>query len=258
MTRNEFFKIIRGSSSEELYLIELLKFRGFLIEKDDNGYFLSNNSHKDDRIYLNELLIKYSLGHIEENRIIIENAINVSLFENEFAENTQIGGETGQKDFGWDYFYTHLCGFKAKVRDLEPFIARYVKSISACGVFTEGSCDGNHKNAKSMYLQICISGSYEWNELIVKRLLYGKYRLKWSEGYTDIFFDKTSKYDTYLEVNKAAVYLYDNRIVLREIKRKALEEFTVGFLRKGDPQIIEKAFVKKASALLEDYFGKDE
>ena len=256
MTRNEFFEVIKGSKSEELYLIELIKLRGFLIEKDEKGYYLSNNSHRDDGVYLNELLTKYSLGYVEEDRVFIENANKASLFENEFAEETQIGGETGQKDLGWQYFYKHPCGFKAKVRELEPFIARYVKSISSCGVFTEGSCDGNHKNAKVMYIQICISGSYEWNELIVKKLLVGKYRLKWDKiGYAGIFFDDDTKYDTYFELNKAAEYLYDNRITLRDIKHKALENYTGGFIRRKDSTIIEDIFVKNASELLDDYFG---
>lgn len=88
MTKDELFERIKSdSASDEEYLINLLKFRGFLIDSKENGYSLSDNGHPDDARYLDELLKKYELGYVEDNQIIVYHAEQAHSFLQEFKEN---------------------------------------------------------------------------------------------------------------------------------------------------------------------------
>ena len=51
--------------------IDLLIRRGFLIDENEHGYYLSDNSHPSDKEYLEEILESYKIGHIDQNGIII-------------------------------------------------------------------------------------------------------------------------------------------------------------------------------------------
>ena len=47
-----FLKIKHSCTTNEEYLCELLKFRGFLLENCEGGMRLSDNSHSDDKDFL--------------------------------------------------------------------------------------------------------------------------------------------------------------------------------------------------------------
>ena len=123
MTKDELFeKIKNDSASDEEYLIKLLEFRGFLIDSVQQGYSLSDNGHVKDAAYLDELLQKYEIGQIEDNKIIIMHAENAESLFDEFIEKEQIMLEVCSRDLGWG-FYKHVrYGRKAAVSWLEPYI----------------------------------------------------------------------------------------------------------------------------------------
>ena len=93
MDRKEMLIRIKSECSSGLeYAIALLRFRGFLIEEDKQGYFLSDNSHSKDADYLGSLLREYQLGYLEEiegnSYLCINNPQNIILFEKEFDRKT--------------------------------------------------------------------------------------------------------------------------------------------------------------------------
>lgn len=251
LTRTEFFNAIHNNCfGEKEYLVELLKLRGFILDINDNEIMLSDNGHKSDAKYLNELLNKYKLGHVKEQNVIINEVIDASLFEQEFKENISIGGEACIVTTDWRWFKHREHGEKVAVEVLEPFIARYVKAISACCVLTAGCCDGNHPGKNKMFLQLSGYGSVPWHMLICKYILRDKYNINWINDYTAIELKPETKYMMYYELNKAAEVIYDNRIQIRSVKNKVLGEMTNSYLKKTTPDEIEKKFIEKATAIL--------
>lgn len=253
MTKDELFeKIKNDSASDEEYLIKLLEFRGFLIDSVQQGYSLSDNGHVKDAAYLDELLQKYDIGQIEDNKIIIIHAENAESLFDEFKEKQQISVCACSNDLGWN-FYKHVrYGRKAAVSWLEPYIARYVKAVSACGVMTVGSCDGNHPNRKYIFLQLENSCSGSWHKIICKKCLSGRFNIEWDDGYTRIYFRPDTKFDTYYEVNKAAKFLYDNRIKIREIRESSLHNLTRDYIKHHTNQEIEEEFIEQAEKLFDE------
>ena len=132
MRRNDFFERIKSTCSDKTtYAIELLKVRGFLFEERKQGIYLSDNSHNQDVIFLMEILGEKCIS--KNNKILIDDNFDVANIEALFDENIQVSfpvqwGTEPQ----WNYFCLREHGYKAYVKDLEPFVARYVKSISAC------------------------------------------------------------------------------------------------------------------------------
>ncbi len=251
LTRTEFFNLMKKDChSQKDYLIALLELRGFLLEKRDGIVYLSDNGHKDDAEYLNSLLIKYRLGCVSNNTLVIEGDMDASLFEEEFAENKTVGGEVCIIATDWSWFRHREHGEKVPVEWLEPFIARYVKAISASCVLTAGCCDGNHPGRDKMFLQLSGQGSIPWHRVICKYLLDDRFDIKWINDYTAVKITPDTKYDMYYELNKAAQVIYNNRIKLRTVKDKVLREMKNGYLKRSAPAVIETEFIDKVSVLL--------
>ena len=218
----KFFNPIKQKCfSKEEYATELLKARGFLLE--DKGLVLSDNSHKWDAEYLNRLLTSENIGEVQGDKIIIFQNANV---EKIFYSGIQYGSESflayAVPFLRYDYAPKVFVGL------LEKFIARYVKAISACGIQTHGSCDGNHH--RPPYRGICIeisSGMGEiWHKILCERLLYKRFKFRWVEGNGRIIIKihKMNKWFMYSEINRAAEFLYNHRIEIRKIKHDACEE----------------------------------
>ncbi len=129
------------------------------------------------------------------------------------------------------------------VKELEPFIARYVKAVSACGVLTAGSCDGNQPGEDTLFLQLAGEPARVWHELICREFLKDRYNLAWDQSYTEIPFSEETRYTIYSELNQAAEDIYNSRMLLRQIKSNAMSGMTNGFLSRTDPQIIEEEFI---------------
>ena len=136
-----FFNAIKEKcASDEEYAAEILKARGFLLE---DGLILSDNSHKDDFAYLNELLKADNLGKVKDDKIFIKPKANVEkIFYSDNISGCE-GSVTGCFEH-WKNFVHNSYAPKVPLRFLEPFVGRYVKAINAGSVATLMSCDGSH------------------------------------------------------------------------------------------------------------------
>ena len=261
MDRKEMLIRIKSECSSGLeYAIALLRFRGFLIEEDKQGYFLSDNSHSKDADYLGSLLREYQLGYLEEiegnSYLCINNPQNIILFEKEFDERKGIPGDSCNSGFGLSHFKCRKHGYKTPVKELEPGIARYVKAISSAGVITIGCCDGNHPGHDAAYLLFDDAGSAVWHKLIYQRLVANKVDIQWDEKCLGIHFSQDNKYDTYYALNKAAEIIYDNRFLLLDIKEKALKSCTKRFFKHHlDEEVIE-IFTRNVNDLFDEELAK--
>ena len=233
-----FFNAIKQKCfSKEEYAAELLKARGFLLEDNelalsDNSFFAKNrwtreiiDSPMNDANYLNELLTSENIGEVQGNKIIIFPGANA---EKIFYSSIQYGGESFLA-YSVPFFRYNFAP-KVPVGLLEKFVARYVKALSACGVQTHGSCDGNHHRPPCGGICIEISGGMYsvWYEIICQNLLVNRFNLNWNgriDKFDRIKLRKSDKWITYIELNRAAEFLYNNRIKIRQIRRKASDEF---------------------------------
>lgn len=243
-----FFNALKEKcSSDEEYAAELLKARGFLLE--DEGLILSDNSHKDDAAYLNALLTADDLGEVQDGKIFIAPNANV---EKIFYRDNHIGVIAELPcEMTWEEFICSRCAPKIPLRMLEPFIGRYVKAISACGVATWCSCDGNHPNSQLIRIDCSGKPDVVWHEIICRRCLDKRFNLAWSQGYSVIEFDATNKWQTYVELNRAAEFLYNNRILLRQIRREAADAISLGMARRLPSDELAKIFSERADELFD-------
>ena len=131
MTKQQFFQMIAGTENigSREYLIRLIEARGFLLERNNEDYFFSDNSHKDDANYLDSLLKKHGLGYVLDNNIILNHNQDPTRFEEEFAQNEGYRTEASLELGNWKLFRQKIHGDKVAVAQLEAFIARYVKAI---------------------------------------------------------------------------------------------------------------------------------
>lgn len=247
-----FFDALKEKcSTAEEYAAELLKARGFLLE--DDALILSDNSHKDDATYLNELLTADNLGEVRGDKIIINPGANV---EKIFYKDNWIAFEVLCYSQSWERFVHNKFAPKIPVGYLEPFISRYVKAISACSVETYLSCDGNHPNAQKIQIWLTGAPNVVWHEIICRRLLYKKFKLRWNRGTSydrfSIPFNKRDKWQTYIELNKAAEFLYNNRIKIRQIRREALDGITTSMARHF-PDNVAQIFSERANKLFDNF-----
>lgn len=258
MTKDEFFEELRRKTdSNKAFIIEVLKLRGFLFDDSSDELILSDNSYSSDSKYLYKLFEKYNLGKMVDGRIEINDADCAAFIQEEFRENNQIVSESCSRNYGWSYFKRREHGHKVAVSWLEPFIARYIKAISACCVLTVGSCDGNHPQRDKMLIMTEGMGSIPWHKLICEKCLVGKYDINWINDCTAIKFSPNTKYDTYYEVNKAAEYLYSNRKEIRRIKAAVFQGLSDSYLKHHSSDEIEKEFVGRASELFDSSYLSD-
>lgn len=255
MTKKELFLRIRNAcDTDEQYLYELLMFRGFLLEEKADGVHISDNSHYEDKNFLCEILEGF--GYLANNKIILEGKIDFQKVENLFCSSARVSYPIDQQEVSWSCFKHRIHGTKVAVKELEAFIARYVKAISACGVLTRGSCDGNHSGSKKLYLQLDGTSSAIWHKIICENVLKDKFNIlwQWNNATPKVGFNTTNQFDTYLEINNAAKYLYENRIILREIKQKSFDGMSCRFLRHQCFDRVSSEFEEAAKILINQYF----
>ena len=270
----EFFQAIKEKCSDDKeYAAELLKARGFLLEDNefalsDNSFFYRknkrcstycfneyNNPAFDDANYLNELLTKENIGEVQGNKIIIFPDANV---EKIFYKDFKIGGEAGSYEISWDEFLNYEFVPKIPVRLLEPFIARYIKAISACGVATWCSCDGNHQtHAKFNRILIdFVDTTFEWHKMIFEKCLAKKFKLNFEfpRCNLEFKFPTSDKWKAYIELNRAAEFLYNNRKKIRQIKSDTIKQIAVKNSRRQIAKISVEEFYECANKFLDNIF----
>lgn len=245
----EFFYYIKEKcTNEEEYAYEVLMARGFLLE--DKRFVISDNSHNKDGEYLNRLLKKYNIGEVD-GRII--KLTDIAGIENLYKVEDCREGEAVDYGYNWKVFRQRHHGHKVYVFDLEPFVARYIKSISACGINTWLSCDGNHQNSSANRIVIETSGggSKVWHEILCTRFLKGQFILNWDKEFSKIKFNNKTKWKTYIELNKAAEFLYTNRIILRYAKDKAMKKISKSMIKHKSPEEINDMFINSVNKILD-------
>lgn len=246
-----FFNALKEKySSAEEYAAELLKARGFLL--DDAGLILSDNSHEDDAAYLNELLTTDDLGAVRDGKIFISPGANI---EKIFYRDNRIGGEACLPcEITWEIFVHNRHAPKVPLRLLEPFVGRYVKAISACGVGTCGSCDGNHperRRPQRILIDFRSEPHKVWHEVICRHCLTGRFNLKWRRDYAAVEFNAANKWQTYVEFNRAAEFLYNNRLTIRQIRREASDAVGLRNARTLPSDELAKIFSERADELFD-------
>lgn len=250
-----FFNSIKEKcSSAEEYATELLKARGFLLE--DEGLILSDNSHKDDAKHLNQLLIEENLGEVKDDGIIIFPNANV---EKIFYKDI-INGEAVCYPESWKKFAHNSFAPKVPVNFLEPFVARYVKAISACGVKTWCSCDGNHpteRNFQRIIVAFTDTPNGIWHKIIFKKFLAERFKnlkIYLNNECLKIIFEKADKWQTYIEINRAGKFLYDNRIKFRKVRRESSNRINNAMAKNLSSDELSKIFSDCADKLLDNLF----
>ena len=216
--------IIESNNNVER-IVELLFRRGFLIDKTDYGYMLSDNSAKEDNEYLNSVLHDYQLGYLNSDGIIvINNPQNADcLFELFYPKKDGIGIEELDVPNGWPQFKSRAHGIKVPTQSLEANIALYIKAISAAGFMTNACCDGNHSNKKRLYIKF--QSPFDlWHEFLWKEYLGKPFKLSWisdKDHLASIYFSEWPKTECYDLLFKAGSYIYKNRQLLRFVRLSA-------------------------------------
>ncbi len=243
-----FYAIKENCDSNKEYAVELLKARGFLLEDDELA--LSDNSHPNDEKFLDNILQQEGLGSIQNGKIAL--SLNGKI-ENIFSLQYVGGGEALSNARSWQLFVQNDYAPKVPISLLEPFVARYAKAISACGVKISSSCDGNHPEKNDPVIILTPDGEPDtlWYKIICKRCLSHRFELMWSHNYDKISFTETNKWNTYLELNRAAKFLYSNRIILRHIRNEASKSITNSMARHLSNDELSNIFSDKANKLID-------
>lgn len=224
---NSFFDVlISRIENEKLRAIQYLLCRGFLLENKDGEWYVSDNSHKNDPFEMNQILKKNQVGEIDASgRIVLWNNANVDTLKNMFTCEYQKGFESEGNVRSWQWFRRREHGYKIPTMDLEPFIAMYVKAISACGIETWFSCDGN--NHRDLAIEIGMNGMPNrfWHKMIWEKILNVRFDLPWEKDYEYIRLDE-NKFKYYAKLNKAALFLYESRQQFRYMKKEVMSILT--------------------------------
>lgn len=251
MTEEQFFDhICRNCITEEEKIVAILIARGFLIEKTGGRYYLSDNAHAEDARYLAKAIEDYNIGKVVDSGERIKSSRKVwnsNSFERSkqydslspqtveicFNSNAQAkqavslfegleihGGEAGANTIGWLQYAREMLGDKAKLALLEPYIAYYVKAVSACGVYTASSCDGNHENGRRMIVE-ADGPSDIWHRSIWEFLVQPRF------GYIPFIGNRlplteSNQFERYLQIHEIATFLYQNRVAIRAIKEQSV------------------------------------
>ncbi len=257
----EFFlhNIINDITDTRLAIVEILKARGFLIDSKDGHHYISDNASVCDIDYLNYLLRRFNIGEVKNMdvrtrasrrnwdksfgnisypveapakhmcEIVIYEQASVEAAISLFNMMERNGAEAGPNSKSWYNYSIELLPCKVPVSYLEGYIALYVKAISACGVETCQSCDGNHCEGGRIY----VGSNYPyniWHEIIWKDVVQKKFGdIPFIEK--GIPFTEETQGDVYRTINEIANYLYENRLWIREMKKETMKMLSKKYIR---------------------------
>lgn len=232
--------------------ITLLKRRGFLVDSVDEVNYFSDNSHPADAAFLDNILQKYHIGHMDGSRLCIPHPENGIALVHLFDPAKSIGTEMSWWNVcKWREFAHFEHGLKVPVEVLEPNISFYCKAISACGLDTASSCDGNHGEANSELFVLFNTAAYTfWHSLLWELVLKEQFSLNWENNCTRVKLNKANRNVVYEILFRVADYLYNNRILFRNLKSDAAAILTKKFCRDNNDSAIKLALTIKASELL--------
>lgn len=238
--------------------IYLLSRRGFLINNNEHGFFLSDNSDSHDREYLEEILSSYEIGFIDQDGyIIIKNDSSVlTALLDLFAPVKQgtVGVGSCICTRSWSYhvrrrFHTP----KIPVKWLEANVALYIKALSACGIYTGGCCDGNHPNRDFLYIEFEPPYHHIHKAMWEYHLKY-VFNLEWDNSYSSINL-KENRQNQYDELFHAAQYIYAHRWNFIDIRLEASKWITKKALKQLGEEDVRQKFLKEFAKSLKKNFG---
>ena len=118
-----------------------------------------------------------------------------------FAPNISYPMEMNYPAQSWKDFRRMNIAPKIPVRYLEARIARYCKALSACGIITNSSCDGNHEGKEKLYFVFQEPRYLEWHSFLWDNVLGKLFKIEWNHNKTSICFNKQKQEDVYLQLN---------------------------------------------------------
>ncbi|HHT9111444.1 MAG TPA: hypothetical protein ACFYDZ_09845 [Candidatus Brocadiaceae bacterium] len=249
-----------GKTAQTDRFYEIYSARGFLLELDKSAgnIRLSDDAHRDDGEFLEALqhihykkmytkphqdvIDKNSIAETLQDRHVCFDTINTQLYD---INNKHYLTELFTQEIPVDLFrlnwardwYGKFDQFKnvgqlpaIRVYDLEPFIARLVKSISSLGISTWSSCEGHW--GEPAY--IVFDGTYHrtWFQALLNKFILKKLNLVctwewlgWDER-CSIRSPGRDILESYLEIQNIARLLYENRIYLRTLKKQVCSLLT--------------------------------
>lgn len=235
-------ELIKACNSVNNPYIEALILRGFLVDKRDDGFYLSKDSFDEscskidymfkevipDSKYLIQILTNY-VTLSDSHKIIIKEGIDLKTFCHELFDNVlEIQGEAGYLLFRkkFNYFCRYGRSFKIPVACLEPFIARLVRAFSLVGISTYSSCNGLGPS-KNNSMHVGFIGIFHglWAKnifgIILKTLGQSiKNTYKFEPTSLTIKYDLKNYLEVYSEIHRIANFIIDKKDTLLDFKRQ--------------------------------------
>lgn len=252
-------KITNGKKTQPERFYEIFSARGFLLESDSisGKVRLSNDSHIEDCEFLEILQninykklcnkphqdsINEDNKDIAKDRHVYFDNIDIQPFDINNPKylteifTQEIPVDIFRLNWGRDWYgkFNQFKKFellpKIRVYDLEPFIARLVKSISSIGISTWSSCEGHW--GEPAYIKF--DGKYNriWFQAIfnkfIKKMLNLVCEWDWCGWDERCSINSRGKdlLELYLEIQDIARLIYDNRIYLRNTKEQVCSRLT--------------------------------
>ena len=193
-----------------------------------------------------------NIGFVEmDGHIIISNTelwANLLVMFEEINKGS-VGTGSNNRVHKWYKVKKRFCADKIPVSHLEANVARYIKALSACGIYTGGCCDGNHPNCNVLHIEFDGPVYSDIHQYLWKYLLADKFKLKWNSKYTDVFLDD-DKYLQYEILNDAASFIYENRVFIRNIRMQAADWMSDRMLKDKSDKELKQRFIQEFETIL--------
>ena len=234
-------------------IIDLLKRRGFLIEKKDGKWVLSDNSHEDDERYLNEIMSTCGTGRVRDGEIEIDadsDLIRLKEYMFRPVPSTTMGVDNSYGSIPRQYLRYHVHTRKIPLKFLEANIARYIKALSACGIHTYSCCDDNHPGKDYLFIELNAPMYTALHDCLWKNCLQDKFLLLWKNYHTGISL-KENRAGVYRTLNEAAEYLCENRHFFQKARMDAASWLKKTYIKHHSKEEIAERFLKKFAEKLQ-------
>lgn len=209
-------------------VIELLKNRGYFIQNNCGRYELLSSYYNPAEIdHLSMLLEQNNVGKLHENKYIeIFDDVNISKFKQKLM-NRESGCEGINESKDYSCLKIERAYLDFYIHWVEPYIAKYIKSLWCCGLETYYTCDGFH-DKNHLHFGFAIVGLSEYFDIFHKAMwkfkLDGIFKgIKWDEDYTRIKLGK-NKEKVYSTLMSCADFIFENRNELISIRIKAYNQ----------------------------------
>lgn len=244
-------RVTHGKNKYTDRFYEIFSARGFLLERDDKtgNIRLSSESHIDDCEFLEKLQnIDYknlykkphhdSLDKDEKETIspgshAYLDKIEIQPFDMENIKylyelfTHEIPVDLFRLNWGRDWYgkfnqFKEISELpKIRVYDLEPFIARLAKAVSAIGISTWSSCEGHW--GTPAYITFDRKYNSAWFQTILNKFIKKKTELvcnwEWLDSRCTIRSPRKDLLEMYFEIQEVSKLIYNYRVFLKYVKK---------------------------------------